>query len=337
VLGLGLTTQTVESELAHFNQLDFAGKAVTAYNTLGFAKYLLESGSYASRIARTSGIRFLGAAAESKTGNLLANLTSKNALTKADLPAATAFKAFGSFYYLTGAFANGASAYDAAAAGDPVTAGLDSANALGNVLLAANASKSGIAAVLGGLGIDAGEDAAANALDLAGPVGAGISILAQFGLGIYSAIKAKDAQNKLQDEGQQFLEDGLGMRSNVAFQLADVSDNQHVGPSQVLQAYASQYDIKPQSLMQFLNTKNADDVGNFVYLTAFVNQGKNGKYEVSSSSDTTKLSYIPGVPVQNVDDNGVIFPDSPIGPMSLRQLHYWADRIFGPEGSTATG
>jgi len=60
----------------------------------------------------------------------------------------TAFKLFGSFYYLTGAFANGVSAYDAASTGDPVTGGLDSTNAIGNVLLAGNASKNAIAGAL---------------------------------------------------------------------------------------------------------------------------------------------------------------------------------------------
>jgi hypothetical protein len=338
--GLGLTAPNAVSELEHFNQLDFAGKAVTAYNTLGFAKYFLETGSYASRMAKTSGIRFLGAIAESKGGSALANLTGKDAATGNDLPAATGFKLFGSFYYLTGAFANGVSAYDAASTGDPVTAGLDSANALGNVLLAGNASRDAIGATLSSLGLDAGSDAAINALDWAGPVGAGLSILAQFGLAAYSAVQQKDAQNALQSQGQDFLEDGLHLRSSVAYQLADVSDNQHEGPAPVLQAYAQQYGIKPQALLDFLNKQNPNDVGSFVYLAEFLTPGKNGRYPVSSPSDTSKLYYIPGVLYQNTEDVDPNFKpplvDSQVTPTTLRQLHYWAEAIFGAGGPTAT-
>ncbi len=340
-VGLVLTAPTAASELEHFNQLDFAGKAVTAYNTLGFSKYFLETGSYASRLAKTSGIRFLGAVAESKGGSALANLTSTDPLTKEDLPAATAFKLFGSFYYLTGAFANGVSAYDAASTGDPVTAGLDSANGLGNVLLAGNASKNAITGSLGALGVDAGEDSAINgALDWAGPVGAGLSILAQFGLAAWSAVQQKDAQNALQSQGQDFLEDGLHLRPSVAYQLADVSDNQHQGPAPVLQAYAQQYGIKPQALLEFLNKQNPNDVGSFVYLAEYLTPGKNGRYPVSSPSDTRKLWYIPGVLYQNTEDvDPNLKPplvDSQVMPTTLRQLRYWAEAIFGTGGPTAT-
>jgi len=333
--GLVLTAPTAESELAHFNQLDFAGKAVAAYNTLGFSKYFLETGSYASRLARTSGIRLLGAVAQSKTGSALASLTNDK------VPAGAAFKLFGSFYYLTGAFANGVSAYDAASTGDPVTAGPDSTNALGNVLLAGNASKNAITGALGGLGIEAGEDTAINgALDWAGPVGAGLSILAQFGLAAWSAVQQKDAQNALQSQGQGFLEDGLHLRPNVAYQLADVSDNQHEGPAPVLEAYAHQYGIKPQALLEFLNKQNPNDVGSFVYLAEFVTPGKNGRYPVSSPSDTSRLYYIPGVLYQNTEDVDPNFKpplaDSEVTPTTLRQLRYWAETIFGTEGPTAT-
>ena len=334
-VGLGLTTPTALSELQHFNQLDFAGKAVAAYNTLGFSKYFLETGSYASRLARTSGIRYLGSVAQSKGGTALANLTDDK------LAAGTAFKLFGSFYYLTGAFANGVSAYDAASTGDPVTAGLDSTNALGNVLLAGNASKNAITGTLGALGIDAGEDTAINgALDWAGPVGAGLSIVAQFGLAAWSAHKQKDAQNALQSQGQGFLEDGLHMRPDVAYQLADVSDPKEQGPAPVLEAYAHQYGIKPQALLQFFNKQNANDVGSFVYLTEFVTPSKNGRYPVSSPSDTRKLYYIPGVLYQNTEDvDPNLQPplvDSQVTPSTLRQLRYWAETIFGAGGPPAT-
>lgn len=340
-VGLGLTTQTAVSELEHFNQLDFADKSVTAYNTLGFAKYFLETGSYASRMAKASGIRFLGAVAESKGGSALAGLTAKNPLTNQDTPLSTGFKLFGTFYYLTGAFANGVSAYDAASTGDPVTAGLDSANGLGNILLAGNASRGVITSTLTNLGVDAGSDTAINgALDWAGPVGAGLSILAQFGLAAYSAVQQKDAQNTLQAQGQGFLEDGLHLRPSVAYQLADVSDNQHEGPAPVLQAYAQQYGINPQSLMEFLNKQNPNDVGSFVYLAEYMTPGKNGRYPASSPSDTSNLYYIPGVLYQNTQDvDPNLKPplvDSNVMPTSLRQLHYWAETIFGNGGPTVT-
>jgi len=234
------------------------------------------------------------------------------------------------------------SAYDAASTGDPVTAGLDSTNALGNLLLAGNASKNAITGALGGLGIEAGEDTAINgALDWAGPVGAGLSILAQCGLAAWSAVQQKDAQNALRSQGQGFLEDGLNLRPNVAYQLADVSDNQHEGPAPVLEAYAHQYGIKPQALLEFLNKPNPNNVGNFVYLVEFVTPGKNGRYPVSSPSDTSRLYCIPGVLYQNTEDVDPNFKpplvDSQVTPTTLRQLRHWAETIFGTGGPTATG
>lgn len=49
------------------------------------------------------------------------------------------------FYYLTAAFANGVSAYDAASTGDPVTAGRNATSALGDLLLAGDSAQDGIA------------------------------------------------------------------------------------------------------------------------------------------------------------------------------------------------
>jgi hypothetical protein len=326
-IALGLTTPTALSELQHFGQLDFGGKAVTVYNSLGFAKYLTEVGSYSSRLASSAGIRYLAAIANSKVGNWLGSVTSDGT------PLNTANQMFGSFYYLTGAFANGVSGEEAAASGDPWSAGLDSTNALGNVLLAGNASKGAIASALDSLGIDAGEDAAINsALDWAGPVGAGLSALAQFGLYFKDSLDQKEAQNALQAQGQGFLEDGLHLRSAVAYQLADVSDNQHVGPAPVLLAYARQYHIQPQALLDFLNKQNPNDVGSFVYLSEFLTPDQNGHYKATDSSDTPKLYYIPGVLYQNTEDVdpdiGPPLADSPNTPTSLRQLHYWAETIF---------
>ncbi len=325
--GLALTTPTALSELQNFNKLDFGGKAVTVYNSLGFSKYLLETGSYSTRLADASGIRYLGAVAQSKVGSWLTSVTSDGTAAN------TAFKMFGSFYYLTGAFANGVSGEEAASAGDPWSAGLDWGNSVGNVLLAANSSSKVITSALGNLGIDAGEDTAINgALDWAGPIGAGLSVLAQFGLAFHAGLEQKAAQNALQAQGQGFLEDGLHLKSGVAFQLADVSDNQHEGPAGVLLAYAHQYHVQPQSLLDFLNKQNPDDVGSFVYLSEYLTPGKNGQYRATDSSDTANLYYIPGVLYQNTQDVDPYakppLVDTPNTPSSLRQLHYWAEAIF---------
>jgi hypothetical protein len=327
VSALGLTTPTALSELQNFNQLDFGGKAVAVYNSLGFAKYLTEAGSYTSRLAATSGIRYLGAIANSKVGNWLSSVTTDGTRANA------AYQMFGSFYYLTGAFANGVSGEEAAASGDPVSAALDSTNALGNVLLAGNASKGVIASALEGVGIDAGEDTAINAaLDWAGPAGAFLSVLAQSGLFLKESLDQKDAQNALQAQGQGFLEDGLHLRPAIAQQLADVSDNRHVGPAPVLLAYARQYHIKPQALLDFLNKQNPTDVGNFVYLSEFLTPDRNGHYKATDSSDKPNPYYIPGDPYQNSVEFSPHFAppmvDSPNTPASLRGLHYWAQSIF---------
>lgn len=184
------------------------------------------------------------------------------------------------------------------------------------------------------LGRDAGADTAINgAFDWAGPVGAGLSLLAQFGLVFKSALDQKNAQNALQSQGQQFLEDGLGLRPAVANQLADVSDNQHQGPASVLLAYAHQYDIQPSALLKYLNGKNPNDVGNLVYVAELMTPNKDGQYQATSPSDTHNNPYQPGVPFANtVPDFGDSTGDLPNNPESLRQIQYWMETIFGPNG-----
>jgi hypothetical protein len=314
-----LTTPTALSELQHFNQLDAGGKAVAFYNALGFGKYAVET---LSQSAKTSMVRYLGAASQGKLVGGLAGLKDS-----------TAFTAFSSFYYLEGAFANGVSAEEAASAGDPLSAGLDSTSALGNLLLAANAGKSFIGSALGELGVDAGADTAINAaLDWAGPIGAGLSVLAQSGLLIDAAVKQKDAQDALQSQGQQFLEDGLHLQPAIAGDLADVSDNQHLGPAPVLLAYARQYHMQPQALLTYLNRQNSADVQNFVYLSELMTPGRDGQYKATDSSDTRNLNYLPGIPFANtVPVYGDSTGDLPNPPASLRQMRYWAETIFGAQ------
>jgi hypothetical protein len=315
----GLRHPTALSELQHFNQLDAGGKAVAFYNALGFGKYATET---LSQSAQTSMVRYLGSASQGKVVNWLAGAKSS-----------TGFAAFSSFYYLEGAFANGVSAEEAASSGDPLTAGLDSASGLGNLLLGINAGKGFVTSALENAGVDAGADTAINgALDWAGPVGAGLSVLAQTGLLIGAAVQEKDAQNALQSQGQQFLEDGLNLRPAIAGDLADVSDDQHLGPAPVLLAYARQYDIQPRSLLTNLNQHDSADVQNFVYLTELMTPGRNGQYKATDGSDTRNLNYVPGVPFANtVPDYGDSTGDLPNPPASLRQLHYWATTIFGSQ------
>ena len=316
-IGLALTTPTALSELQHFNQLDAGSKAVAFYNALGFGKYTVET---LMQSAKTSMVRYLGAAAQGKLSAFAAIKDSKG------------FTAFSSFYYLVGAFANGVSAQEAASAGDPLTTGFDSASGLGNLLLGLNAGKGFIASALG---VDAAADTAVNgALDWAGPIGAGLSVLAQSGLLIDAAVKQKDAQNALQSQGQQFLEDGLHMRPAIAAALADVSDNQHLGPAPVLLAYAHEYHIQPRSLLTFLNRQDPADVQNFVYVSELMTPGRDGQYKATDRSDTRNLNYVPGVPFANtVPAYGDSTGDLPNPPASLRQLHYWEETIFGTQGA----
>jgi hypothetical protein len=291
---------------------------VAFYNALGFGKYTVET---LSQSARTSIVKYLGAAAQGRV-NWLAGAKDSSKFT-----------AFSTFYYLEGAFANGVSADEAASAGDPLTAGLDATNGLGNVLLAANAGQDFIGSALGDLGVNVAADGAINgALDWAGPIGAGLSVLAQSGLLIDAAIRQKQAQDALQTQGQQFLQDGLHLRPAIAADLADVSDNQHAGPAPVLLAYAQQYHIQPQSLLGYLNRQDSADVQNFVYLAELMTPGRNGQYKATDSSDTPNLNYWTGIPFANtVPDYGDSTGDLPNPPASLRQMHYWAETIFGPQ------
>jgi hypothetical protein len=318
--GLVLTAPTALSELQNFSHYDLGDKAVTFYNTLGFGKYAVET---LSQTAKTSMIRYLGAASQGKlvTGLAAAKDTG-------------AFTAFSTFYYLTGAFANGVSAEEAASSGDPLSAGLDSATGLGNLLLGANAGKGFVTSALEQLGVDVGEDTAINAaLDWAGPVGAGLSLLAQSGLLIDATVRQQQALDTLQSQGQQFLEDGLQLRPAVAAALADRSDGQQAGPAPALLAYARQYHMQPASLLNFLNQKNPADVGNFVYLSELMTPQRNGQYKATDSSDTRNLTYAPGIPFANtVPVYGNSTGDLPNPPASLRQLQYWAETIFGATG-----
>ncbi|HUN42107.1 MAG TPA: hypothetical protein VMU81_17610 [Acetobacteraceae bacterium] len=77
-----------------------------------------------------------------------------------------------------------------------------------------------------------------------------------------------------------------------------------------------------------------------MYLAEYMTPGKNGRYPASSPSDTSNLYYIPGVLYQNTQDvDPNLKPplvDSNVMPTSLRQLHYWAETIFGNGGPTVT-
>lgn len=173
-----------------------------------------------------------------------------------------------------------------------------------------------------------------------GPVGAFLSVFAQFGLAAWSAHERKEAQNAPQSQGQDFLGNGLHIRPEVAHQLADVSDPREQGPGPVLLAYARQYGIKPQALLEYLNKQNPTDVGGFVYLAALVTPDENGRSPVSSPSDTSKRYYIPHDFYQNsVEFSPYTRPpeiDSMVTPTTLQQLHYWAKAIFGAGGPPAT-
>jgi len=65
--------------------------------------------------------------------------------------------------------------------------------------------------------------------------------------------------------------------------------------------------------------------------------GSNGSYKATDPSDTRNLDYLPGIPFANtVPIYGDSTGDLPNPPASLRQLHYWAETIFGPQ-SAAVG
>jgi hypothetical protein len=220
--GLFFSTQSLVAAASSPGAQNISQAADDFYNGLGFAKY---SAELASRSAKLGWIKLLGASQNSA----LATLTKT-----------TPWEAFSSFYYLVGAFAGGVSAYEAASSGDPILAGGDAAVAAGSVALALNAAPSAVGkGLLGAILPSATEDATINAvLDWAGPIGAGVALTAQFFLLAYGAYKQKQAQNHLQDQGRQFLQDGLGLSSPIASALADVSHNQHQGPAAVLSAYA---------------------------------------------------------------------------------------------------
>ena len=67
----------------------------------------------------------------------------------------------------------------------------------------------------------------------------------------------------------------------------------------MLQAYAEQYHIQPQTLLRSMNGQNPADVQNFVYLCELMSPGSNGRYKAAEPSDTRNLDYLPGIPFAN--------------------------------------
>ena len=117
------------------------------------------------------------------------------------------WKGLGSTYYGVGALANYLEAVDAFKSGDNVAGGLDVAGGVGATINAA-------APFLVDLGVD---EAVA---DWAGPVGAGIGFLAAVGTAIYDGIKGSEAQAAFQHDSSKFLQQGLGLKPDVADALS---------------------------------------------------------------------------------------------------------------------
>jgi hypothetical protein len=225
------------------------------------------------------------------------------------------WKALGASYYGVGALANYLEAVDAFKSGDNVAGGLDVASGVGATINAA-------APFLVDLGVD---EAVA---DWAGPVGAGIGFLAAVGTAIYDGVKGSQAQAAYQHDSSKFLQQGLGLKPDVADALSAPSGQPDgSSASAALQRYANEYHLPLGDILQKLNQEPIGKVKQFVNEAANMPKKSNGHYAASLPSDNPNQ-----VGTHMVMQGGGRFArpmQVPYQADSLRQLKYWADYLFG--------
>ncbi len=305
--------------------------ATSFYTLLGFGKY---GGEIASAMAKNGVLAKVGSKFGLSAETLAGWTKATGGLTKT-----TGFKALGSTYYGVGALANVLQTEDDIKNGDNGAAIFDSAEALGNALNAAKPLVPGIYSALSGeAGATAAEQEAAalaaeSAGEFVGALGSGIGLVAVLGALIYEGIKSSNEQQAYQNDSFKFLQQGLGLKSDIAHELVAPSGGLPTGgsstsASNALQAYASAYHMSPAQLLQKLNQEPTDKAIQFIDEAAGMPTQSNGQYALSLSADSPSQVGTHVVTVHGAK-GGEAKVHVPNQADSLRQLKYWADQLFG--------
>jgi len=308
-LGLGLTGVNVYAN-GGFHWSSPTQAVYSVYSGLGFFKY---GGEAYSSLAKANwlpnSLQYTNSK-DSTASNVLKFVFGKDG---ENLTKSPAFKSLGFFYYGAGAFAAGAEALDDANS-DPVAAGFDSAEALGN---AGNAAKPIVEELFGS---ELAEDV--------GFVSSGIGLIAAAGsLGwqMYSDWRANDAYRSASSD---FLKDGLGINPQLGQLLTNLPSN----TSAALQQYAAAYHTTPGHLLTELNTEwnehKADNVSQFLFQASRMPAQSNGTYArtqpiLDGERNSSEMK------MQIVRNDKVVTVPEPLTADSLGQLNYWSDVLFG--------
>jgi hypothetical protein len=307
--------------------------ASSAYTALGFGKY---TGEVISGFAKYDVVqKFLGnhpgfSLVPDKSGNVALSLDLPNG-SKVDLTNLTKagwFKGLGSAYYGAGALANFLQAADEFNNGDYAGGSFDVIGGFGNAL---NAAKPFVPGLLGevdteGVATAAGEVAA----EAAGAIGSGLGLVAAGGTLIWLGIKSGIDAQHYQEDSSKFLQQGLGLNSNLADWLA--LPGQSASASAALNAYAHAYGLSPREqpglLLSKLNKEPLDKAMEFINEAAGMPTQPGGGYAVSMPGDGP--NKIGTHSVTMLGDKGHNWTENVANQAdSLRQLKYWADYLFG--------
>jgi hypothetical protein len=322
-VGLALTAETAWAK--GFPMSSPQDLASSTYTALGFPKY---TGEVISGLAKNSVVQdFLSGnsaftLATDQKGKPVLSLNLPDGDTTINLTNLTKtgwFKALGSAYYGAGALASVLSAIDDFKNGDDVDGYLDSGEALGNVLNAAKPLVEELA-----------PDAIAEGLaEGVGAVGSGIGLLAAVGILVYQGIKSAQATQAFQADTTKFLQQGLGLNSNLAQELSAPGFQPNgASASAALQAYAKAYHLTPAQLLQELSQKPIDKAINFIDEAADMPTQSNGHYALTLSTDDPRM--VGTHKVTELGDKGHNYTfNEDYQANSLRQLKYWADYLFG--------
>jgi LysM domain len=319
-IGLGLTAETAWAK--GFSASTPEALANSVYTALGFGKY---TGEVISGLAKTSIIQNLVknnsafsfvAGATADKNKLFLNLPNGQQLDLTGLTKTGWFKALGSAYYGAGALASFLEASDEFSNGDNIAGGFDIAEAVGNGL---NAAKPLIEEAFGEV---AGE--------AAGAIGSGIGVVAVIGTLIYQGIKSAQEQQAYRDDSSKFLQQGLGLKPDIANALSGPSgQSDGSSASAALQAYASAYHMTPGQLLQKLNQEPTDKVKQFINEAANIPTQSNGGYATSLPTDDPHQTG--NHLVWRAAGRAAVEESVPYQADSLRQLKYWADYLFGKD------
>jgi hypothetical protein len=142
--------------------------------------------------------------------------------------------------------------------------------------------------------------------DVAGAVGAGITLLSVTGLLTYDGIKDVEATNAYRANGAIFLEKGLGLKPGVASALM-----QPAGGSSLpavfaeLHAFAKAKNIAPGQLLLDLNRLPVGEVAQFLNIVSNVATGR----LVGSRGGYEQLTQEQGFQYLNYIANGIFGPN----------------------------